>query len=110
MSDLYHGEGLAPDKEVRCSRFFTFIGGLCKTFLGQIVLLRQIVLRNCVRERGERENRKSERTRHSWRLRFGFVRGKESEFMKESERKRALLTQTAAPLKKCKNTPAIVVL
>jgi hypothetical protein len=55
-------------------------------------VLRQIVLRYRVPERGEREDRKSERTRHSWRLRFGFVRGKESEFMKESERERVLST------------------
>ena len=61
-----------------------------------------------VRERGEREDQKSERTRHSWRLRFGFVRGKESELMKESERNRALVDPNCRPFKKCKNTPAIV--
>ena len=66
MSDLLSWERLALDEKVRCSHFFTFIGGLlkpCIILLGrivirQIVLRRQIVLlRYRMRERGEREDR-----------------------------------------------------
>ena len=66
VSNLYYRK-LAPD-EVRCSRFFTFISGPMKP-------RKRYLLRYRVRERDERENRKSDTARHSSRLQFFCSKG-----------------------------------